>query len=1020
MTHNQPMLRQRARGVGAFILIVLLMAGTPLLLVFVGATPWSGNLGRLGQVLTSPDDGTLALTVFASTAWIAWAVVAISVATAVVSRVRGVPAPSVPGLGFLQRAAGQLVATAALLFVAAPSAFAAFPAIPTQSTAVPAPEMPASSTAGAMPVPATSASATAQPPRIHPTAAAAAGGAPPHDYVVKRGDSLWRIADRLLGDGARYGEIVDLNDETLGGRPDFIIPGTVLKVPSLAENPNSQRATYVVQPGDTLSAIANETLGNPDRYRELFDESRGVVQPDGASLVDPDLIRPGWQINVPMPPRHKAEVPTETAPPPDVRPPESNPSRADEADSSGTSVHSWLVPGLTGAGTVLAALVFLALRANRNTQLRYRRPREVVTPPPPEFRDLEKTAFVTGAPIAQTIDRLDQTLRALAEECTERGTGLPPLATVTLTQETATMHLADAAELPEPWSGSGLEWSIQLNASAVSRNDAIPPYPLLVSVGQDDTGELRLVNLEHVRVMNLSGDQANSIALARHIAAELALNPWSVLVDVTVVGFGQELADLDSLRLHHFKTGEAVVPALARSLASEQTAGWNDPDPFRAIITTGEGADELAGILTSPVERLGAAGVFLDSPVTGATVVEIDRAGRLMAPDLGLDLRAAGLTSDEATACSALVDLTRESERERIAPFREGAEGWRALADQAGGLREELTDVRDEGPAGDGALLPASSEQYAQVAATTPADVEVLAPIVHEQVRRAVESADPTLEQDVADWFDPDVKRPRLTLLGPVGARAFGAMPPAIARRRPYFVEILAFLSLHPEGVTGSTVAEAFGVAGSRARTDLGSLREWLGVDPNTNEPHLPAANESPAYRQTGVKTYQVRDVLVDLDLFRRLRARGEARGSQGIPDLQMAMSLVNGEPFTVLRERGWSWLLDGERLHETIAASIVDTAHVLVIDALTKGDLQVARDAAELACRAAPYDDICRLDLVKVAAAEGRDVDAETILNDEVFDRSDDYLPPIDLPERTKEVVGRQQWGNARRPETA
>ena len=71
-------------------------------------------------------------------------------------------------------------------------------------------------------------------------------------------------------------------------------------------------------------------------------------------------------------------------------------------------------------------------------------------------------------------------------------------------------------------------------------------------------------------------------------------------------------------------------------------------------------------------------------------------------------------------------------------------------------------------------------------------------------------------------------------------------------------------------------------------------------------------------------------------------------------------------------------------------------------------------------ACKAAPYDDICRLDLVKVAAAEGHEEAAERMLADDVFNRTDDHLPPIDLPERTGDVVGRQRWGNARRRPTA
>ncbi len=117
-----------------------------------------------------------------------------------------------------------------------------------------------------------------------------------------------------------------------------------------------------------------------------------------------------------------------------------------------------------------------------------------------------------------------------------------------------------------------------------------------------------------------------------------------------------------------------------------------------------------------------------------------------------------------------------------------------------------------------------------------------------------------------------------------------------------------------------------------------------------------------------------------------------------------------------LLREKGWSWLLDTERVHETIGCAIVDTAHVLVTDALAKGDLDLAREVAEAACEAAPYDDICRLDLVKVAAAEGHEEVADQMLNDNVFNRTDDYLPPVDIPKRTGDVVAKEGWGNTKR----
>lgn len=175
------------------------------------------------------------------------------------------------------------------------------------------------------------------------------------------------------------------------------------------------------------------------------------------------------------------------------------------------------------------------------------------------------------------------------------------------------------------------------------------------------------------------------------------------------------------------------------------------------------------------------------------------------------------------------------------------------------------------------------------------------------------------LDDDVTAWFSEECPLPRLTLLGPVSASAHGTIVPAITKRKPYFVELLAYLALHPGGKTGSTVAEAFTIGSSRARTDLSRLRDWLGTNPRTGTLHLPLAAESRTHKETGVKTYQVEDVLVDVDLFRRLRARGEARGVAGMGDLTTALRLVEGLPFDYLRERRWSWLLDGDRLHETM-----------------------------------------------------------------------------------------------------
>ena len=49
----------------------------------------------------------------------------------------------------------------------------------------------------------------------------------PKTYTVQKGDNLWSIAKRFLGDGSRYGEIAKWNNI---GNPSLIYPGQVLRL----------------------------------------------------------------------------------------------------------------------------------------------------------------------------------------------------------------------------------------------------------------------------------------------------------------------------------------------------------------------------------------------------------------------------------------------------------------------------------------------------------------------------------------------------------------------------------------------------------------------------------------------------------------------------------------------------------------------------------------------------------------------------------------------------------------------
>ena len=128
--------------------------------------------------------------------------------------------------------------------------------------------------------------------------------------TVQRHDTLWALADRHLGDGARYTEILELNrgrpqpDGRRLENPSWLYPGWVLRLPADARITRTGQASgdpevVVVEQGDTLWEIAEDELGAGTRYPEIFRENVGEPQPDGQRLTDPDVILVGWELDIP-------------------------------------------------------------------------------------------------------------------------------------------------------------------------------------------------------------------------------------------------------------------------------------------------------------------------------------------------------------------------------------------------------------------------------------------------------------------------------------------------------------------------------------------------------------------------------------------------------------------------------------------------------------------------------------------------------------------------------------------------
>jgi hypothetical protein len=395
--------------------------------------------------------------------------------------------------------------------------------------------------------------------------------------------------------------------------------------------------------------------------------------------------------------------------------------------------------------------------------------------------------------------------------------------------------------------------------------------------------------------------------------------------------------------------------------------------------------------------------------------MELTEAGHLIVPELGLDLTANQLPSHEAAGLSQMLSQAAAAADEPM-PAAAGHQQWQAYSDAAGSLLPQHTLPRAApgqwpepiGEQSASSLLPLPDQTYLDAAATTAGDLTTLAPRVPATLRSGVEKADPALDQNVAAWLDPDTDLPRLSLLGPVMLAAHGDLE---KNRVGFYTEIVAYLATREHGATSAQFETAFNLAPARARSDIRIARNWLGVNPRTGGKHLPDALKSKSGQARGIGVYELEDVLVDADLFRRLRVRGQARGADGIADLAMALSLVSGAPFDQLRADGYEWLTDGARIDHHLVCSIVDVAHVVTIFSLATGDLTAARAAAQIAQLAAPYEEIPRLDLVAVRAAEGHLEESEAYLRDQVCDRSDDGGAPEDLSERTQAILAQRQW---------
>jgi nucleoid-associated protein YgaU len=336
----------------ALVLLALVAVIAPWMLIaaararFDGPAPWSAmpplgewSLSSIGGALTDRlSESTIAdivIRVGLTVAWVAIVVLVVTVVAEVVHMLRhgGLAMPDVRGFGMSQSLA-RVIAAGLLVVVpmlGSPSRATALdaPLLTPQGRAPAAqriaqPDNPwIADEPGADPLIAPSAaSAPSTSPRAgdgraipaEAPANPARAAPPPSVYEVRPGDSVWSIAQRIVGDDQRAvaayaDQVLDLNlgtrmpDGQMFSNAAYIEVGWVLQLPGGAVTDivgvAASPVTHVVEAGETLWSIADDELGDGARWPEIYDANQGRTFDDGRRLTDPNLIVPGWDLDLP-------------------------------------------------------------------------------------------------------------------------------------------------------------------------------------------------------------------------------------------------------------------------------------------------------------------------------------------------------------------------------------------------------------------------------------------------------------------------------------------------------------------------------------------------------------------------------------------------------------------------------------------------------------------------------------------------------------------------------------------------
>ncbi len=605
---------------------------------FGSANPLAGvDLGWFGDAtstLARPiADDTVIDGLIRLSLCVAWIAIFVIVATTVLEvahmiRHRGLPTPSVRGLGWAQRIA-RFIAVGLIVLIPLSTSSPSI-AESLSGRATPAPSREAAPSADAV----STVDARVSPARSD---ASAIGGASTVTHVVQPGESVYSIAERLAAANAAdvidiAESIVDANlDATMGPGQRFTTPayvevGWALQIPAHLVAAPVDEATPPSHPRCTPCSAATRCGTSPTNSSvtrrpgpRSGTSNAGDDMGGGRTFDDPDLILPGWELDLPtddhaVPPRPRASgrrrsgrrttrrrrtiphprhrpdvvvIETEPAPGHDHAGSANRAASRRAPSTAGTSTTSTIPAGLSGADSsgingaptdapgapsplrmehaaLLAAGVLALVGVRRRQRLRAAMPRHRVPEPRPEAVETERRLRAIDA--GERALRVDVACRAAAWSLI--GTGAQ-IGWVEVTPDgDVGLRLSAPADLPAPWAGADHDWWLAADVPVELLSDDARrvgmPCVALVQLGVTAAGADVLIDLEACGTLAVEArrDQADEVITA--LAAGLASSMYAEVAHL--IGVGLPSGALLGHRNAHVADSTDAALELARAL----------------------------------------------------------------------------------------------------------------------------------------------------------------------------------------------------------------------------------------------------------------------------------------------------------------------------------------------------------------------------------------------------------------------------------------------------------------------